>query len=254
MAASRHCLARTIIVLWGSSLLAVILFNGCGIHREYVRRGEVLDTIAVRLYRLEKRQARQEEEIVRVRADGLNAIEKIEGQMSAVDAELADLAERIERIGRRVGAWRGEITTGVPVAGETVVVVPDTSAAGIDADQLYNTAYIDFTKGEYQMAIIGFRRFIQLFPASEMADNALYWVGECFYSLNQLDSAEVEFKQVKNRYPDGNKVPAAIYKLGLIYQLQGRKSAAQEKFDEVVQNYPSSPEAKLAQERLKTEQ
>ncbi len=254
MAASRLFLKSPAIFLSFRSLLAAILFTGCGIHREYVRRGELLDTIAVRLNRIEKKQLKQEEDFGRLRADAFDAIEKIEVQIGAVDAELTDLAERVERIGRRVGAWRGEITTGSSTPNETAVVIVDTAVAGIDADRLYNTAYLDFTKGEYQTAIMGFRRFIQLFPSSEMADNAQYWLGECFYSLNQLDSAEIEFKQVKNKYPDGNKVPAAVYKLGLIYQFQGKTSAAQEKFREVVENYPSSPEAKLAQERLKPKQ
>lgn len=254
MAVSRLCLKSTRIIPSVSSLLAVIFFTGCGVHREYVRRGTVLDTIAIRLNRIEKKQVKQEEDITRVRAEGLNAIERLEGQISAVDAELADLAERIERIGRRVGAWRGEMITNASTSTETTLVALDTEVAGIDADQLYNSAYLDFTKGEYQTAIMGFRRFIQLFPSSEMADNAQYWVGECFYSLNQLDSAEAEFKQVKNRYPEGNKVPAALYKLGLIYQLEGKSSAAQEKFKEVIENYPSSAEAKLAQERLKARQ
>lgn len=243
---AKGCLAA------GMSLLAVIVFSRCGGYREFVRRGELLDSIAVRLERIERRQAQQEEKINRLRADALTAFSEVEKRLGEVDAELFDLQEQLDRIGRRVGAWRGELTSAdAGVQPETTVFRPDTTVAGVDADRLYNTAYIDFTRGNYQVAITGFRRFIKLFPSSEMADNAQYWVGECFYSLNQLDSALVEFKRVVEVYPKGNKVPAAIYKIGLIYRMEGKEHLAQQQFKMVVTNYPETPEAKLAQERLK---
>lgn len=234
------------------SLLAVIFFSGCGIQREFVRRGELLDSIAVRVQRLEREQAAQREALNRLRADVLTGLEGVEGRLGEISAQLNDFEERLDRVGRKVGAWRGEITTETPAPEEsTQVSFPDTTNSGIDADRLYNTAYLDFTRGNYQVAITGFRRFVKLFPSSEMADNAQYWIGECFYSLGQLDSAGVEFQRVINEYPQGNKVPAALYKLGLVYQLQGKEGLAQKKFKEVVDKFPGTPEANLAQEKIK---
>jgi tol-pal system protein YbgF len=252
MAASRLKLKTGKILVAGSSLLAVIFFTRCGPYREYVRRGEVLDSISVRLERIERKQASQDEEIARFRADALTGIEKLDDHIAELDAELVDISERLERIGRRTGAWRGELITESAPSAESAVSPVDTTIAGIDADRLYNTAYLDFTKGDYQVAITGFRRFIQLFPSSDMADNAQYWVGECFYSLNQLDSAELELQRVISQYPEGNKIPAAMYKLGLIYQLQGKGGAAERQFRAVIEKYPNTPEAKLAEERLKS--
>jgi tol-pal system protein YbgF len=234
-------------------LLAVILFSGCSVYREYVRRGELLDSIALRLERVEQQQQLQNAELARLRADALTGQEKLDASIGEINAELADLGERIEKIGRRVGAWRGELLAENPPPAESAPARFDTAVAGIDPDKIYNTAYLDFTRGNYQVAITGFRRFIQLFPASEMADNAQYWIGECFYSLNQLDSARAEFIRVKEKYPEGNKVPAALYKLGLIYQLQGKDRLARQQFEQIISNYPASPEAKLAQERLKNQ-
>lgn len=240
-------------------LLAVILFSGCGAYREYVRRGETLDSIAVRLERLERRQVAHEQEFTRLRADVLTELEKVERGVGETRADLNDLEERLERIGRRVGAWHGALSQGTTGPVETAAVesaavpVDTVSLGGVDADRLYNTAYLDFTRGNYRVAIVGFRRFIRLFPSSEMADNAQYWIGECFYSEGVLDSAEVEFQRVVSDYPAGNKVPAAIYKLGLVYQLQGKEVLAQKKFKEVVEKYPGTNEAKLAGERLKPE-
>jgi tol-pal system protein YbgF len=235
-----------------SSLLAVIfIFSGCGVYREYVRRGALLDSIARQLTQIEQEQESQRAALSRLRADELTALEQLQSRIGEFDADLIDINERIERIGRRVGAWRGELVAENHSPPETATTGFDTAIAGIDPDKIYNTAYLDFTRGNYQLAITGFRRFIQLFPTSEMADNAQYWIGECFYSLNQLDSAIVEFKRVMEKYPNGNKIPAALYKLGLVYQLQNKNNLAREQFTQIINNYPASPEAKLAEEKLK---
>ena len=111
-------------------------------------------------------------------------------------------------------------------------------------------AYADYLKGNFSLAIDGFKIYLDNFSQSPFADNALYWIGECWYSLGELAKAETEFKNVLIRYPMGNKVPAATYKLGLVYQTQNRADAARRQFEAVVEKYPGTTEAKLAQERL----
>uniref|UniRef100_A0A7C1NBS5 Tol-pal system protein YbgF n=1 Tax=candidate division WOR-3 bacterium TaxID=2052148 RepID=A0A7C1NBS5_UNCW3 len=239
-----------VISLAASGLLAVMCFPGCALQREYVRRGLLLDSINLQLQRIEQQQQLQYKELIQSRAEVLTLIEQLENRIGEVDAELGDIEDRIERIGRRLGAWQGTLLAD-SLNSQPAITKADSSVARLDPDVIYNTAYLDFTRTNYQVAITGFRRFIQLFPSSDLADNAQYWIGECFYSLNQLDSALTEFNRVREKYPDGNKVPAALYKMGLIYQLLGKGALAKAKFEEIVSGFPDSPEAKLAQERLK---
>jgi len=133
---------------------------------------------------------------------------------------------------------------------DTAKPTPDT--VGLVADKLYNTAYLDFTRGKYDVAISEFRRYLAAFSPSDNADNAQYWIGECFYSLGKLDSAETGFRQVLVDFPKGNKVPAAEYKLGLVYLAQNRKPEAANQLRRVVKEYRGTNEAKLAQDRLQT--
>ncbi len=249
MTASRFCLpARIGLATWG--LLAVFSFSGCSLHQEYMRRGALLDSVAVRTDRIGKEQASQAAEMRELRAETLTEIEVLETKVSQLEARVIDFDERMARIGRKLGVWREAVVADTSVASESAPGLPDTSRAAIGADQLYNTAYLDFTRGKYKVAIAGFRQFLQMFPNSDMSDNALYWIGECHYSTGELNKAEKEFKQVLIRYPRGNKVPAAAYKLGLVYHAQGRDKAAQRQFQAVVEKYPGTTEAKLAQEHL----
>jgi tol-pal system protein YbgF len=260
MAASRLKRAAGFGMAAAAGLLAAVLCSGCSFQREYVRRGQVIDSMSVRLMRVEQAQQRHDQQMAKLRADILTELETIDGRLDQLDAGIADVGDRLDRISRRVGAGRGDIT---PVKPESVPgtrlepaktdtasrTVPDT--VGLAEDQLYNTAYLDFTRGKYDVAISEFRRYLASFSSSDNADNAQYWIGESYYSLGNLDSAEAGFRQVIVAFPKGNKVPAAEYKLGLVYVAQNRKAAAIGQLRRVVKEYPGSNEAKLAQERLR---
>jgi tol-pal system protein YbgF len=235
-----------------SGLLVAVLFAGCGFQREFVRRGQVVDSIDARLARVEQAQLRHDQEMAKLRADILTETEGLQERLEQIDAQLADLGDRLDRISRRVGAGRGDITPTIADSAPR----PDSGLRPVDTvglaeDQLYNTAYLDFTRGKYDVAISEFRRYLESFSRSDNADNAQYWVGECFYSLGKLDSAQAGFREVVMAYPRGNKVPAAEYKLGLVYLAQDRKPEAKNQLRKVVREYPGSNEAKLAQDRLR---
>jgi tol-pal system protein YbgF len=243
-------------------LLAAFAFPGCGLYREYVRRGQVADSLLVRMDRLEQAQAYQQNQTGTLRADLLNQSDRIGTRLDQVEASIRDLNDRLDRISRRLGLGYGNLT-GSPETASTppaepatvpvepvVPLPPDSQPLGVDPDRMYNNAYLDFTRGKYDVAITGFRQFLELFPQSEMADNALYWVGECHYSQNRLDSAEAAFRAVLTQYGDANKAPAAAYKLALVYDAQGRPADARRQLAELVRRYPGSTEARLAQDRL----
>jgi len=251
MTTGRLRLATSSALVAGWSLLVVLVFPGCGLKREYVRRGELLDTLTARVTRVEQAQARQEEDQRLLRADLLTELESMTARLEQLVAQVADINDRIDRLGRKLGIGHGDITPApesLPPA-DTTARKPDTLR--VDADQLYNTAYLDFTRGKYDVAISGFRSFIVQFPDNDNADNAQYWIGECYYSRGQLDTAEIELKYVLLRYPTGNKAPAAAYKLALIYEQQGRKTQARNQLDRVIKDYANSSEAKLARDRLR---
>ncbi|MEO0080138.1 MAG: tol-pal system protein YbgF [candidate division WOR-3 bacterium] len=230
-------------------LLVAFFLPGCGLYKEFVRRGQVLDSLAVRLERVERKQADQGEELARFRADLLTETENLGTKIDQVDASVEDLGARLERISRKLGIGYGDLT---PPAKESTSAPQETAGVGIDADRLYNTAYFDFNRGKFQVAIAGFRQFLARFPESDNADNAQYWIGECYYSQGDLASAEREFRLVLERYPEGNKVPAAAYKLGLVFLAQNRVAEARQQLQDVVNRYPGTTEAKMALERLKS--
>lgn len=125
----------------------------------------------------------------------------------------------------------------------------------------YEDAFRVYRLGEYQTAIDRFRRFLQNYPSSDYADNALFWMGECHAKLGDHERAVLTFQDVVKEYPDGNKVPDALFRQGIALIELGRQTgqqdtygpAAREIFNRILTDYPNServPEARRQLEKL----
>ncbi len=56
-------------------------------------------------------------------------------------------------------------------------------------EQLYDSGYSSFKKGQYWQAISFFKRLIRAFPGYKKTENAMYWIGESYFNLKQYESA-----------------------------------------------------------------
>ena len=76
---------------------------------------------------------------------------------------------------------------------------------------MYDTAWADYTNGQWVLAIQGFEAYIKTFPRSELTDDASFYIGQTYYAEGNFDQAIVAFEQVLLHYPDGDIVPEASY-------------------------------------------
>ena len=130
---------------------------------------------------------------------------------------------------------------------------PDTSMLQASvATHLYETAYVDFVKGNFQSAISGFRDFVKRFPMTDFSDDAQFMIAQSFFVLGEYTNAVTEFRRVLDDYPSGDKVPEAMYKLGLSYLELDDTETAREYFKILVTRYPTAVETKQAQEMLES--
>lgn len=117
---------------------------------------------------------------------------------------------------------------------------------------LYEQAKRDFDKGDFESARKGFQSFVKLYPNSENADNAQFWIGETYYREAWYEKAILEYEEVKKRYAKGNKVPSALLKQGMSFQHLKEKANSRLILEELVKKFPESSEADLAEKILKT--
>jgi len=121
----------------------------------------------------------------------------------------------------------------------------------ISPQEVYNTAYSDYLKGNFQLAIEGFSFYRQQFPESPLADNALYWIGECYFSQKKFQEAIDQFNELILNYPHGDKVAAAYLKKGISLVELGKKDEALAVFKLLISKYPLEEETKIAQQKIK---
>jgi TolA-binding protein len=134
----------------------------------------------------------------------------------------------------------------------------------LQPQDIYQAAYIDFSKGSYSLAMAGFREFLRRFPDHTLAGNAQYWIGESYFSqarsatnagqaekaTQELEQAVQEFRKVQANYPRGEKTPTALYKEALALIELKQPALAQQRLEYLVANFPQAEETPLARERL----
>ncbi len=192
----------------------------------------------------------QQEEIRLTRADLMVELNALKEQSQFLDNKIE---ENIQQISRSM--LRSSVRPKPVIQKDTInedssssSVLPETK---LDAAELYNTAYKDLTRGNYQLALEGFRQFLINFPDHPLAENAQYWIGEAFYAQAQYHIAFEEFKIVVTKYNAGRKVPAALLKMAYCLIKQGKRLEARYYLDQVIRKFPKSEEAQLAKEKLK---
>jgi tol-pal system protein YbgF len=141
-----------------------------------------------------------------------------------------------------------EQKTELPPAERKPPVFPSTS---LSPQEVYNTAYADYLKGNFDLATDGFKIYRDNFPDSPLADNALYWIGECSFSQRKFSEAIDEFNDLILDYPQGDKIAAAYLKKGLSLAELRRKDEALVVFKLLISKYPLEEEARIAQEKIK---
>ena len=121
---------------------------------------------------------------------------------------------------------------------------------GMSPQRLYDTAWADYTSGQWDLCINGFETYLRTFPRSEMADEAQFYIGECYYSDGKHQEAVQAYNQVIGSYPRGQSVAPAYYKRGLAFERLGQLDRARESFELVMKNFPDSDAARLAKQNL----
>lgn len=128
---------------------------------------------------------------------------------------------------------------------------PRVASAAPPAAEQYRAALELFGKGRVDQARAAFQQVFDLDHDGELADNALYWVGETYYVTGKYAEAMTHYRRVVDEYSDQNKAPDAMLKIGLSYAKIGDLALARRTFQELIAKYPYSTSAAAAKYELK---
>lgn len=216
---------------------------------------------------------RQMESLLKTEADMQVKLQDLSSQIDELQAKLEDTNYRLAQLSQQIAATNQELKSfrslppaTLPEGGEAQpsTQTPPQNIGGVgpsgpapatgggaDPQALYNSAYNDYLKGSYDLALREFQEYLANFPATDLADNATYWIGECYYRQRRFRQAVEQFDQVLERYPRSDKVAAATLKKGYAHLELGERSQGVVQLRHVIRQHPTSDEANLARQRLR---
>jgi tol-pal system protein YbgF len=134
---------------------------------------------------------------------------------------------------------------------QTAEKPPSPPQARLSPKEVYSMAHTDYRKGNFQLAIAGFKIYTEQFPESPLVDDSIYWTGECFFSQGSFNEAIEQFNELIVNYPNGDKIPSAYLKKGICLIELGKKAEALSVLKLLVSKYPLEEETKIAQQKIK---
>ncbi len=195
----------------------------------------------------------------------------VDPQTANLQASLTELLERMDvmndRIARLEKANEEKQQAALLPAGEGArradegrhPLPAEAGSAGVAAQRslksaqiadAYRNAIVLYGKNRFAEARAVFQQVLDADPAGELADNALFWIGETYYAMNDFNNAARYYKRVGDEYGDQNKAPDALYKLALAYEKTSDLALARTTLQQVIARYPYSAPAAAAKSEL----
>lgn len=179
----------------------------------------------------------------------------------------ADLDDRLKTLAEQIATLRTDLQASQAAAtprppAEAVRLQPAKSLAGVaeqpgepaaDVDtRAYDAALSQFKAGDYPGAVKSFQTFYGKHAGSQLAPNALYWMGLAYAVQGDYGKAAAAYEKLISGHAASSKVPDAMVSLGRALLQMGDPAAARAQLDAVVSKYPASKSAETARKLLST--
>jgi tol-pal system protein YbgF len=192
----------------------------------------------------------QTDQLLKAEADRRADFGNLSSQIAELQGQLEDTNYRLSQLSQQIASTNQDLK-----AVRSATAPPNAAAGGApvsDPETLYQTAYSDYLRGNYDLALLGFRQYLDSFPDTDLADNASYWIGECYYRQQKYSDAISEYDQVLTRWPRSDKTASAELKKGYAQIELGKKADGVQQLQKVIRDFPTSDEANLARQRLQS--
>lgn len=177
-----------------------------------------------------------------------------------LEQKIENLTRKLERSGKRqdaleeeIGMLNRRVRELSDQQGAKSPSGPNRSAGDFtEPSLLYKKGRNLMLEERFEKASHVFTEFLKSYPGHRLADNAMYWLGECHYSMGEFNVAADTFLALVERYPDGMKVPDALLKAGYSFLAVDDVNRGHHYLKQVVKKFPFTKAADKAESKLKT--
>lgn len=220
-------------------VLVVSASTGCLSRQRFSNYGWQLDSLRYYTRKLDSLLVVQSTEIAQLRTDLYTKTNELSQKFDMLNSRLGESETQISQLYSKISPSQKALADSEAIS----QVSPETRL-------LYESAYKNYVKGNYQQAIEGFQAYQKAAQDGPLVDNALYWIGESHAALGQLQKAVNALQELVRKYPQSARVPTALYRMGIIYEEAKDPKSARFYYNQVIRDFPNSPEAALARSKL----
>jgi tol-pal system protein YbgF len=198
--------------------------------------------------RARKNRANHSSEIDQIKRELQFVKGSIEENSHLTQQTVLELKSRIEDLNFSVSQTQGSITSlkKQPVKNPKKEP-PAPPVSNIKSKQhKYDEAYALYKEGNYSGARKLFEDFSKTYPKDQLTDNAIYWVGNCYFKEKKYEKAISVFEDLINKFPESNKAPDSHYVQALAFLELNEPLTAKIILETLIQNFPSSKAASMA--------
>ncbi|MFY3066861.1 tol-pal system protein YbgF, partial [Achromobacter xylosoxidans] len=128
---------------------------------------------------------------------------------------------------------------------------PPGATAGDPQEQAAYDGAIDlFRKGQYKEASESLAAFTALYPASQLAPSAQFYLGSSRYALKDFKGAIEQLNAMVQKAPDNARAPDALLVIAGSQIEMNNRAGAKTTLQRIVRDYPTTPAANTAKSRL----
>ncbi len=238
-----------------------MLVSGCATKQDVLRVDEKVTQIRndqrllrAQLDKIDSLFAAGGESNNRLRVDIRSSLDDVVALLDQMKNQMNDLQQIVYRIEQQAGqsgtVFQQPITTAPTDSAEAVADTPASVASAVDCRRLWDNAFKDMRRGQYDLALSGFSDYLKFCPQDNLSDNCQYWIAVTYQEMKQYESAIVEFQKLLDTYPDSEKRSLAYFKIGRSYEELGDKNKALEYFLVLKDQYPETVEYEQAKDKI----
>jgi len=173
--------SKSLLVLL--TFMFFVITTGCFNRQRFNNFNWQLDSLRYYTAKFDSFLTIQNKEIAQLRIDLYTKSNELSEKLEMLNSRLSDSESQLTRISEKLGPRQGSPVDSL-----------DISKISPEARLIYESAYLNYVRGNYLEAINGFQNYLKISPDSPLSDNALYWVGESYTAMGKRQDAVIHFR------------------------------------------------------------
>lgn len=175
------------------------------------------------------------------------------GESTANSAEIEGLKETIHKLQSQMEELKDDINevefeAKLRTSPTPKRVAMSASSSGVKGS--YDRALRLFNIKQYRESLRLFKSLDNRRTPSDLRDNVVFWIGQCYFMMEDYEKAIEKFDEVIDEYSSGNKIIDSMFTIGAAYNALGEKSKALDYLEQALTHGPSAEQRRKIKTKM----